>query len=255
MLFFRRTRKIRVSTGGLGRVRVSKKSSLEFFPSSLRDSNFFWTSIQDNELTRSISYEPRQMTTLQTLSLNNNKLEEPIRSAFGGLTNLTSLDFSSNSLINGSIPQKMENFRLLETLVLSGNNLSGTILDHLGNCSALVTIKVSNNKPSGGIPTILENCTNVTRSRLANNLLGRDFSMQLNEGQLKSLPILCINNNRFSGSVPESLAQYINLTLVDFNKTSPAEVYHYNNTTSILPNSRGPVLRYNQLKGPIPAWI
>ncbi|XP_052188974.1 probable LRR receptor-like serine/threonine-protein kinase At5g10290 isoform X8 [Diospyros lotus] len=79
------------------------------------------------------------LKTLQTLSLQGNRITGKIPKEFGNLTSLTILDLENNSL-TGEIPPSLGNLKNLQFLILNQNNLTGTIPDSLSHLPNLISL-------------------------------------------------------------------------------------------------------------------
>ncbi|ONM42197.1 LRR receptor-like serine/threonine-protein kinase GSO2 [Zea mays] len=150
--------------------------------------------------------------------------------------NIVLLDISNNSF-SGIMPHKIE-APLLQTLVMSSNQIGGTIpksicklknlsfLDLSNNllegeipqCSDIERLEyclLGNNSLSGTFPAFLRNCTSMVVLDLAwNNLSGRLPSWIW---ELKDLQFLRLSHNSFSGNIPSgitnlSFLQYLDLS-------------------------------------------
>ncbi|XP_052188968.1 probable LRR receptor-like serine/threonine-protein kinase At5g10290 isoform X2 [Diospyros lotus] len=91
------------------------------------------------------------LKTLQTLSLQGNRITGKIPKEFGNLTSLTILDLENNSL-TGEIPPSLGNLKNLQFLILNQNNLTGTIPDSLSHLPNLISLQLASNSLSGQIP-------------------------------------------------------------------------------------------------------
>ncbi|XP_052188960.1 probable LRR receptor-like serine/threonine-protein kinase At5g10290 isoform X2 [Diospyros lotus] len=91
------------------------------------------------------------LKTLQTLSLQGNRITGQIPKEFGNLTSLTMLDLENNHL-TGEIPPSLGNLKKLQFLILNQNNLTGTIPDSLSHLPNLINLQLASNSLSGQIP-------------------------------------------------------------------------------------------------------
>lgn len=91
------------------------------------------------------------LKTLQTLSLQGNRITGNIPKEFGNLTSLTMLDLENNRL-TGEIPPSLGNLKKLQFLILNQNNLTGTIPDSLSHLPNLINLQLASNSLSGQIP-------------------------------------------------------------------------------------------------------
>ncbi|KAG0628382.1 hypothetical protein M758_1G022900 [Ceratodon purpureus] len=185
------------------------------------------------ELKGHIPSQFASLKNLQTLDLSNNNLRGPIPTWLGGMTSLATLWLSNNQL-SGHIPSELGSLKQLQLLTLQGNNLSGPIPPSLQNCSSLQYIFLGHNNLSGTLPSGFEDLTVLWPSLYA-------FS---------------ISNNKLEGNLPLSLAS-LNSTVafMDFSRNNFTGGLSTHVDGSHLSSLRVLLVSYNQLEGPIPAWI
>ncbi|XP_071735632.1 receptor-like protein EIX1 [Rutidosis leptorrhynchoides] len=106
--------------------------------------------LNDNKLNGFIPESLGNLTSLQDLVLSGNQLTGPIPTSIGKLAFLQRLDLSEN-LLNGTIPSSMGRLSKLQFLDLSSNLLQGSIPDSTGQLSKLQFLDISNNSLSGVI--------------------------------------------------------------------------------------------------------
>ncbi|KAL4291277.1 hypothetical protein GQ457_14G025410 [Hibiscus cannabinus] len=203
-------------------------------PVSLGDMrNLIYLHLSYNLLTGTIPSSVGNISSMKVLSLQHNKLTGVIPDSIGRLSYLEHIYIAENSL-SGSLPP-MDNFSSLLVLdaamnYLSGNlpaeiglfcpnleavfiginQLSGEIPRSLPNISNMQVFDIAGNGLTGPVPDNLGNLTNLQLLNVAGNYLGSgkegdlDFiSSLINCSQFQSLSI---SVNRFSGEIPDSVA-------------------------------------------------
>ncbi|KAM3283029.1 hypothetical protein P3S67_026674 [Capsicum chacoense] len=150
--------------------------------------------ISYNNLNGTIPLCMGDMNQLTTLALDNNQLIGQFPDFWGKLPYLYWLDMSENRL-SGQIPGSLGSLAYLRFLRLSGNNLSGELPSSLRNCTTMISIDLSNNQLSGLIPSWLGET-------------------------MRSLLILSVRNNRFSGHIPLKVCSLRGLHILDLSENN-----------------------------------
>jgi len=136
------------------------------------------------------------------LLLADNLLDGSIPQDLENLSHLQTLDFDTNYL-RGTIPQGLANLPDLEWLILQYNELSGSIPPQLGSLSNLVVLGLQENQLTGSIPAQLGDLSNLQYLSLNNNQL--DGAIPPTLGYLANLRGLGLGWNRLSGNLPAAL--------------------------------------------------
>ncbi|MTI29693.1 MBG domain-containing protein, partial [Xanthovirga aplysinae] len=198
----------------------------------------------------SIPVELGNLTDLQNLHLEFNKLSGIIPVELGNLTNLEILDFSVNQL-NGSIPVELGNMTGLEFCRLSSNQLSGSIPEELGNLTKLHLLDLSSNQLSGSIPIKITSLSDLNSLDLSSNQLSGSIPGELSS--LTNLSDLGLSSNQFNGFIPLELGNMTALTSLDLSN---------NQLSGSIPVELGNLialdwlgLDYNQLTGDVPVEL
>ncbi|CAF2114907.1 unnamed protein product [Brassica napus] len=223
---------------------------------------------------------------IETIDLSNNLLQGKILSSskfLQGVLNLTSFNVSNNSFI-GPLPSFLcKSSPQLSDLDFSYNDFSGFISQGLGRClrlsilragfnrlsgdiprdiprgignlSSLRSLQLHTNYLTGPVPLSLANCTNLVSLNLRVNQLGGSLT-ELDFSQFKSLSVIDIGNNSFTGDLPEKGCKKLSTLLVAlnfYNETFPS------NKDLISPNGFPKLKIFGiggcGLKGEIPAWL
>ncbi|XP_039173155.1 receptor-like protein 6 [Eucalyptus grandis] len=168
---------------------------------------------------------------LEVLSMSYCSVYGPIDPSLMSLANLSVqtlqiLELSTNELLQGSLPEFLENGSL-KTLVLSDTHISGRLPDSIGNLRNLSRIELANCNFHGNIPSSF---TNLLR------LSYLDFSF-----------------NNFTGPIP-SFSKSKNLTQVTLSHNSligPIDSTQWESLSSLLILDLG----FNLLEGNIPSSL
>ncbi|KAI9096399.1 hypothetical protein K1719_026118 [Acacia pycnantha] len=195
-----------------------------------------------------------RVTTIQLSSMN---LKGSLTEDIGRLTELRTLDLSSNKGMSGRIPAEIGNLRNLQTLSLVGCDFFGPIPDSLGALNQLTFLALNLNRLSGPIPRTFGNLTNVDWLDISDNQIegpipisdeqgpGLDmllktehfhFGNNLLSGQVQPklfssnmiLKHLLLDNNDLSGSIPDTIGLVKTLTVIR---------YDHNHITGEVPSS------------------
>lgn len=107
----------------------------------------------DNGFSGTLSASVGNLSHLQTMLLQNNKIVGPLPTEIGKLTQLKTLDLSRNHFV-GEIPRSLGFLTQLGYLRLDRNNFSGPIPEAVAKLSGLTFLDLSYNNLSGQIPRI-----------------------------------------------------------------------------------------------------
>jgi len=157
------------------------------------------------------------LTQLKSLEISSNSFEGSLDGwQIQKLINLEEF-FASNNEFTGSIPTEMGQLMKLRTLDLSSNNLSSTLPSQLNRLNKLSRLSLQKQK-SGGIHGPLLSFSNIDRLRtleLQNNkLTGNIPSNFLSESSLKyEMVDINLDFNEISGTIPFSLKDFEKLNL------------------------------------------
>jgi hypothetical protein len=193
-----------------------------------------------------------------SITLSGTGLSGTLPSDILRLTELRTLDLSSNPGLTGNIPQSIGNLRNLITLILAHCRFSGRIPDSIGSLQQLETLSLNSNGFSGPIPPSIGNLTNLFWLDLAENQL--TGAIPVSDGTRPGLDMLTntkhfhLGSNQLSGDIPPTLFSS-SLTLIHL-------LLEDNRLTGNIPSTLGFVrtlevvrLDRNLLTGPVPSNI
>ncbi|KAI3995802.1 hypothetical protein MKX01_007281 [Papaver californicum] len=151
----------------------------------------------------------------------------------------------------GEIPREVGELSSLKSLYLGVNSLTGNIPLELGYSVSLTNLDLGGNLLKGSFPTSIWNlCNRLVSLRLRdNNLTGTLPEPALQNSTCKSLEVLDLSNNKFSGEFPEFVTRFnglkeLSLGNNDFYGQIPVTLsvlsldklnLSYNNFTGVLP--------------------
>ncbi|XP_016167872.2 LRR receptor-like serine/threonine-protein kinase GSO1 [Arachis ipaensis] len=194
----------------------------EFLLEAADNNNNFWrftSTIQHLEL-----YNNTIEGDLSEGLLNSSIIELTSNNFKGGLPRLSSnvVFFQlSNSSLSGSISHLLchskKSNNKLQYLDLSDNNLSGGLTDCWMNWKSLRHVNLGGNNLSGNIPPSMAFLSNLTSLHLHENNLSGDISSSSLQ-YCRSLSILNVRENSFSGNIPKWMPQSIRILQLRSNK-------------------------------------
>ncbi|ONK75944.1 uncharacterized protein A4U43_C03F22210 [Asparagus officinalis] len=185
-------------------------------------------------------------SNITAITINGANLGGELGDALGNFTSITTIDLSNNNIggtipenlpltlktfflsanqLTGSIPSSLSKLTLLSDMSVNVNHLSGDLPDAFQSLTGLINFDLSSNNLSGQLPPSMENLSSLTTLHIQNN----QFSGTLDV--LQDLPIkdLNIENNLFSGPIPEKL-----MSIPNFKKDG--NPFNSTNSTGIAPS-------------------
>ncbi|CAN6861513.1 unnamed protein product [Brassica oleracea] len=157
-----------------------------------------------------------------SITVNAANLEGELGDNLSKFTSIRGIDFSNNRIggyiptnlpvtlqhfflsanqFTGSIPESLGTLSSLSDMSLNDNQLSGELPDVFQNLVGLINLDISANNLSGTLPSSMESLSALTTLHVQNN----QISGTLDVLQVLPLQDLNIENNLFSGPIPEKL--------------------------------------------------
>lgn len=175
--------------------------------------------LHNNYMVGTIVHEIKALTDLRILDLSHNKINGTIPHTIGRMFNLETLHLSNN-YINGNLYHGDFGFmERIQDIDLHNNQISGIIPKHMNRLIELQTLNLSNNNMTGLI-TDLADCKKLKSLHLENNRFFGEFPITL--ALQASLTDLYLNNNRLKGTIPAEIESIRGLERfrLEFNKVA-----------------------------------
>lgn len=148
-------------------------------------------------------------TRVTSLGLSSLGIEGQFMGDIAGLTELNSLDLSSNKGLTGQLSSRIGDLKKLHTLILAGCGFTGSIPNELGNLAELSFLALNSNNFNGQIPPSLGNLTKLYWLDLADNQLTGQIPVSTPTSPgldlLKKAKHFHFNNNQLSGRIQPKL--------------------------------------------------
>ncbi|KAM0869642.1 hypothetical protein ACQ4PT_040541 [Festuca glaucescens] len=205
--------------------------------------------LSEQNLSGEVSPVLGNLSQLRTLDISSNQFAGGVPPELGNLSCLKFLSISSNKL-NGTVPPKLGNLSRLKILDMSANMLTQTVPPDIGNLSRLRILDLSGNLFAGAVPPQLGKLTLLEELSLSGNQLEGSIPAELRH--IRSLIYLNLGGNYLSGHIPAAI--FCNLSALQYFDVS------YNSLDGKipiradcpLPDLEFFVLWTNNLRGGIP---
>ncbi|OVA12989.1 Protein kinase domain [Macleaya cordata] len=229
--------------------------------------------LSSKSLSGSLPSDLNQLSQLNTLNLQRNKLSGPLPNLsdlaflreifldtnnftsvppkiFSGLTSLQILSLSDNvNLEPWDLPQDLTQSASLVTLYASNANLMGSIPDFVGSFMSLQDLRLSYNNLTGPLPSSLAG-SDIRNLWINNQVLGLSGSIDV-LGTMTQLSQVWLHKNMFTGPIPDlsNCTSLFDLQLRDNRLTGIVPP-----TLTSLPQLLNVSLANNKLQGPYPGF-
>ncbi|KAG7567725.1 Leucine-rich repeat [Arabidopsis thaliana x Arabidopsis arenosa] len=192
-----------------------------------------------------------EMKNLRELDLRGNHFVGQLPICLGSLKNLRVLDLSSNQL-SGNLPSSFSSLRSLQYLSLLDNNFTSLLsLNPLTNLTKLKVLKLSDMvqvETESTISSSSLNMPSLSSLDLSGNLFSGALPSHVNSSVLGKN--LFLNDNNFTGPIPDTLLERVQILDLRNNKLS-GSIPQFVNTQSIYIL----LLKGNNLTGSIPRQL
>ncbi|KAL8237957.1 hypothetical protein R6Q59_019038 [Mikania micrantha] len=205
-------------------------------------------SLLANHLTGSIPKELGNLSSLTTLTVEDNMMSGTIPTELGNLASIERFFLNSNSF-SGELPASFAKLTTIMEFRIGGNNFSGKIPDYIGQWQRLKTLRIQASGLDGPIPPSITLLANLSDLRISD--LGGPDSLCPPFGNT-SLKTLILRNCKLFGNLPDSFP-LSGLKVLDFsfnklNGTIPNGFTDLKKTSYIY-------LTGNLLSGTVPDWM
>ncbi|MCD9640296.1 hypothetical protein HAX54_025499 [Datura stramonium] len=166
-------------------------------------------------LSGSMGYQLTSLTSVTNFDISNNNLGNQI--PYQLPPNVQRLNLAGNGF-TGGLPYSISQMTSLQYLNVSHNQIQGELNDMFGSLSSLKTLDISFNSMTGKLPQSLQSLTSMKKIYLQNNQLTGNINV------LADLPLddLDLENNQFSGGIPEKLKGIIQKSNSNTGSSGPA---------------------------------
>lgn len=185
------------------------------------------------------------------LYLGSNNLTGSLPEEVFSIPKLENLNLQQNGELSGTLPARIGDAALLETLYLRYTKLSESIPSSIGQLSKLSVLVLSANALTGSIPSSMGNAVKLQALSLSGNALNDTIPPSL--GNLMKLKELYLNHNSLSGTIPSALTTIATLSSINLGHNNlhgviPSYAWDCEELTSFY-------VADNQLNGSIPSSI
>ncbi|XP_041009505.1 receptor-like protein 7 [Juglans microcarpa x Juglans regia] len=194
---------------------INSNSSL-FRLSHLRSLNLAYIDFNSSKIPSTIG----NLSRLTYLNLSQSNVSVEVPSEVSYLSKLSSLDLSYNNdlFYIGSLTRLVQNLTCLEEILLTQVNISSIVPESLANLSSLRTLELEGCGLYGEFPIRIFQLPQLRDLWIGNN---EDLTGQLPEfHSCTVLQALLLSYTSFSGSIPNSLWNLTQLTLLDLSGNS-----------------------------------
>ena len=165
----------------------------------------------------------------------------------------------SAMMLNGTLPDDIGNFTMLEELLLTDNNLGGSLPSSLCQLKHLNTLDLAFNRISGTIPSCIKEVKRLYKFDLRTNMLVGTIPKEF--GSLQELQQLYLSENHLTGTIPPELydAKMLSVLFLSYNQltgTIPRLFARFRmKETPSMQGLSWLDMRSNQLEGTFPSVI
>ncbi|XP_017982778.1 PREDICTED: probable inactive receptor kinase At5g10020 [Theobroma cacao] len=168
--------------------------------------------LSSNSLTGTLPNQTSQFLRLTTFKVSDNSLQGALPAVLGTYPELKVIDLSRNHLTGALLPSFFTSTKLTD-LNLSGNNFTGSIplqkIQNIPSVSSaenlsLVTLDLSFNSLSGHLPQEIAKFHNLEFLNLSNN----KFEGSISDSLPDKLKGFNVSFNNFSGAIPDNLRRF-----------------------------------------------
>lgn len=162
---------------------------------------------------------------MDTLIVSGNQFDGMIQSSsLRNLTSLQTLDLQENQL-SGAFPSSISLLGKLEFLSFSTNQFVGTLPEVFGELGNLVYLKIAGNSLSGRLPTSIFDIKNLQELDVGGNLLSGTISSDI--GKLVQLIRLSLHSNSFTGTIPLTFQNLVKIRdVLLYSNDFEGQIFH-----------------------------